>query len=742
MPDDEKKKILLVDDEKNILDGIKRQLRKHFDIQTALGGEQGLELIRTAGPFEVIVSDLRMMGMDGLTFLRKVCKISPDSVRVMLTGYGDLEVAVEAVNRGRIFRFLSKPCPPDVLLETLNECIEHYSQLMSVNSYTYTTYLEEAKPVWTDRSHGCLAVTGYGCHDFVKDHFLWLSMVLPEHRPMVKEHITKVAVGDELTPIEFKIRKKDGNIVWVRDTVIPQRNEDGTVYRYDGMVQDITERKVIEEELRQSQERYHRMVANVPGLVYQVLVRADGTMDFLFVSDSVKDIFGLEPHQVIEDGNTLLNKIHPDDRDEFYASMQKSAEQLAPCEWRGRGVLEDNTETFFQSASRPQKLTNGDILWDGILIDITEFRQIEQQVSELAKFPAENPNPVMRVSDDGQIIYANNASHPLLSLWAKKVGDHLPDDMLKLVINAKTSGSHDCVEVHAKDHVFSIVFAPIAEYNYINLYARNVTEVKRAERELLRTNQVLKEHDRLKSEFVSTVSHELRTPLCIFKNIVSNAMAGVMGKVSHKLYESLKMADVSIDRLSRIIADFLDISKIESGSMSLDRTDIILQNTIKEVTDSLQVLASTKGIELKTNAPRQDIVISADRDRIIQILTNLIGNAIKFIPVNGTIVIEITDSSDEVQIAVEDNGPGLSKEDMAKIFDRFVQIYKLAGAGEHGTGLGLTISKELVELHGGRMWVNSAPGQGCCFFFTLSKNLQAARKPALQNQLPSTSVTR
>ena len=119
------------------------------------------------------------------------------------------------------------------------------------------------------------------------------------------------------------------------------------------------------------------------------------------------------------------------------------------------------------------------------------------------------------------------------------------------------SGSHECVEVDCKDRVYSIVFASIEKADYVNLYARDVTEAKRGERELIRANELLREHDRLKSEFVSTVSHELRTPLCIFKNILSNAMAGVMGKVSGKLYESLKTADANVDRLSRIVSNFL-----------------------------------------------------------------------------------------------------------------------------------------------------------------------------------------
>ena len=714
------RKILFVDDEKNVLNGFKRQFRKKLEIETALGGEKGLELMADSGPFAVVVSDLRMDRMDGLEFLRQVRRLSPDSVCLMLTGFADLDVAVGAVNEGRIFRFLTKPCPREVLQEALDESLEHYRRLMTVTSYTYTTHVADAEPVSTQRSQGCLAVTGYTAQDFLKDPNLWLSMVLPEHRSTVKEGIGRVAAGQEVSPIEFKIRTRDGRGRWVRDTVIPHRNEHDVVYKYDGLVEDITEQKEMAEALRKSEARYHRMVANVPGLVYQFILRTDGTIEFRFLSDSCRELFGLDPEHIKADSGILLDRIHPEDRAEFYRLTADSAEKLCPCDWWGRIVVSDR-ERWFQSVSRPERLTDGDTLWDGVLLDMTEYRRIEGEVRMLAKFPSENPNPVMRMAGDGVIVYANNASEPLLNLWDTKVGQKLPDNLYRLALSVRAAGSHDCIEVKCNNHIFAIVFAPIEEADYVNLYARDITEAKNAEAKLIRTNQILKEHDRLKSEFVSTVSHELRTPLCIFKNIVSNAMAGVMGKVSHKLYESLKTADKSIDRLSRIVSDFLDISKIESGVMKLDRVPLRIQSVVSEVTNSLHALATAKGVELSTKMGKQKLLVNVDRDRIVQVLTNLIGNAVKFVPSGCHINVTVASRGDEVEVAVRDNGPGLSKEDMEKIFDRFVQAHNLKGAGEHGTGLGLTIAKELVEMHGGRIWVESAPAQGCCFYFTLPK---------------------
>ena len=126
MPEKAAGKILVVDDEASVVAGLIRQFRKQFDIVPASGGREGLDLIKSSGPFAVVVSDFRMPEMDGVQFLAKVCEVSPDSVRIMLTGQADYSTSVNAVNEGRIFRFLSKPCPPEIFTNTINDAIEQH----------------------------------------------------------------------------------------------------------------------------------------------------------------------------------------------------------------------------------------------------------------------------------------------------------------------------------------------------------------------------------------------------------------------------------------------------------------------------------------------------------------------------------------------------------------------------------------------------------------------------------------
>jgi len=245
---------------------------------------------------------------------------------------------------------------------------------------------------------------------------------------------------------------------------------------------------------------------------------------------------------------------------------------------------------------------------------------------------------------------------------------------------------------------------------------------KEVEEKLRRANEKLKEDDELKNEFISMVSHELRTPLSIFKNVISNALAGVFGQMSRKLRDNLDMMDENVDRLGRIIDNFLDISKIEAGRMEINRLDLNLSTLVCEVVESFRRFAEDKGVELQGVNPEAELIVNADRDKIIQVLTNLIGNAMKYVPARkARISVYVKDLGNEVEVDVEDNGVGIDKDDIGKIFQRFTRIEKTA-AETHGTGLGLSISKQLIEMQDGRIWVESTPEQGSTFCFALPKS--------------------
>jgi PAS domain S-box-containing protein len=243
--------------------------------------------------------------------------------------------------------------------------------------------------------------------------------------------------------------------------------------------------------------------------------------------------------------------------------------------------------------------------------------------------------------------------------------------------------------------------------------AKDISDKKRFERRL-------KELDRMKSDFVSNVSHELRTPLTAIKGSVDNMLDGITGPLGEKQIRYLERIKTNADRLGRLITDLLDLSKIEAGKIELYPQRLVADGLVKEVAEVLRGVAVEKLIALDVISPPDPVRIWADRDKVVQILMNLIGNAIKFTPRSGEVKVLIDGAdSDWVKFSVADTGPGIPAEEAAKIFDKFYQIARASDSKAKGTGLGLAITRALVEMHGGRVWIESGNNGGSVFSFTL-----------------------
>ncbi|MGB7293974.1 MAG: HAMP domain-containing sensor histidine kinase [Candidatus Aminicenantales bacterium] len=226
--------------------------------------------------------------------------------------------------------------------------------------------------------------------------------------------------------------------------------------------------------------------------------------------------------------------------------------------------------------------------------------------------------------------------------------------------------------------------------------------------------------DKLKDDFINTVSHELRTPLSITKEAISLILEKVQGNINEQQTEILTIAKNNIERLARIINGLLDVSKIESGRIELRKEDIDLQSLVLEVARSFEGKARDKGLELRLNLPERTILAYADEDKLAQIFTNLIDNAVKFTAA-GLIEIRAQEKDRQIECSVRDSGIGIAPDDVPKIFDRFTQFGRKDGPGEKGTGLGLSIVKGLVEIHGGEIRVESAVGKGTDVIFSLPR---------------------
>lgn len=233
--------------------------------------------------------------------------------------------------------------------------------------------------------------------------------------------------------------------------------------------------------------------------------------------------------------------------------------------------------------------------------------------------------------------------------------------------------------------------------------------------------ETLEELNKLKSEFVSVVSHELRTPLAIIKDVIMLLIDGIVGPIKEKQKDLLTRAKDNIMRLNKIIEQLLDTSRIEGGRLKLHYSLVNLNDLLMDSSGFFKRSADEKGVDLEYNLPRSQINIFIDAERINQVITNLINNAIKFTEQNGKIKVEVKIFETKVRVGVIDTGIGIAKQDLPKIFNKFVQLSTRSQAEREGFGLGLSIAKELVEKNGGEIWVESKLGVGSKFYFTLPR---------------------
>jgi signal transduction histidine kinase len=242
-------------------------------------------------------------------------------------------------------------------------------------------------------------------------------------------------------------------------------------------------------------------------------------------------------------------------------------------------------------------------------------------------------------------------------------------------------------------------------------------------------NRQLEEASKHKSQFLANMSHELRTPLNAVLGYTELILDKVYGEISEKMRDVLQRIESNGRHLLGLINDVLDLSKIEAGQLTLSLSDYSLKNVIQTVFSAVEPLASEKRIGLRIDVAPELPQGRGDERRLTQVLLNLVGNAIKFTDA-GEVSITGSSTNGSFHVAVRDTGPGISTADQAKLFQEFQQGDNSITRKKGGTGLGLAISKRIIELHGGRIWVESSPGQGSTFAFTLPVTVEEQARPA------------
>ena len=240
----------------------------------------------------------------------------------------------------------------------------------------------------------------------------------------------------------------------------------------------------------------------------------------------------------------------------------------------------------------------------------------------------------------------------------------------------------------------------------------DISKIKKAE-------ELLKQMDARKSAFVANVSHEFKNPLGNMQLALGYLHDGMAGAVNAKQREVLALALKSTERLTRLVTDLLDLSKIEAGKMKLKKESVGIAALADEVLATNGAEISKHNLVLEKEFSESAGAVLADRDKLTEVLINLLSNAVKYTPAGGKITLRLSGTEEEARFEISDSGPGIAKEDFQKLFDKFE---RLTAERQEGTGLGLAITKDIIELHKGRIWVESEQGKGSKFIFTLPRN--------------------
>ncbi|MDP4267598.1 MAG: ATP-binding protein [Bacteroidota bacterium] len=506
--------------------------------------------------------------------------------------------------------------------------------------------------------------------------------------------------------------------------------------------------------LESSENRFHDIADNFPGIIYQWFKKYTGEEGFNYITDYKQDFLPINKEELFENINNFYSIIEPEDVSFFKKSFKYSIITRSEfnIEFRLRLKTKSAYPRWIQLISRPVETKNG-LLFNGIVLDITEKKYAETNMMkyykeiENLKLALDESAIVSTTDSDGNIIYVNDAFCKT-SMFSKeeligqnhriiKSGYHKPDffaEMWKIISSGKIW--HGEILNKNKDGslywVQSTIVPLLDEQNKpvqytairVNITAQKEIEEKlrKREKELLIANEAAEMAVKAKSDFLATMSHEIRTPM---NGVIGMTSLLLNTKLNDEQKDYIDTIRVSGENLLTILNDILDFSKIEAHSMNLEIQPFNITTCIEEAIELFTAEAIIKNIELIYYIDRNiPDIVEGDNTRIRQIIVNLLSNAIKFTE-RGEIVIyakEINKNENfsEIQFSVKDSGIGIQEEKIPNLFKAFSQGDTTTTRKHGGTGLGLAICQRLVSLMNGNIWVETIENKGSTFHFTIN----------------------
>lgn len=476
-----------------------------------------------------------------------------------------------------------------------------------------------------------------------------------------------------------------------------------------------------------AEERFRLVVESAPNAI--VLINKEGKITF--VNSQTEKLFGYPRSELIDQSVELLipdryRQKHPGFRNSFFHSPE------ARSMGAGRDLYalrKNKTEFPVEIGLNPLELPEGAAVLASI-IDITERKKAEERFRLVVESA---PNAMVLINSEGKITLVNSETEKLFgynrneligadveSLIPSRFRSHHPDFRRTFFAKPQTrsmGAGRDLFAMRKNGSEFPVEIGlnPI-ESPEGNLVLASIIDI---------TERKIQEANRLKSDFLANMSHELRTPLNAILGFSELLVDGKVGPLTAKQQEYLSDIHGSGTHLLQLINDVLDLAKIESGKIELSVAPFSIAEVVEGVMKTLKPIADKKQVQISLNLSPEINTVILDKNKFRQILFNLISNGLKFNKPNGAVTVEIIPhESQRFILNVQDSGIGISRENLKKIFIPFVQLDAGPSRQHEGTGLGLSLTKNLIELHGGEITVLSEPGEGSTFSVVLPIKVQ------------------
>jgi len=531
-----------------------------------------------------------------------------------------------------------------------------------------------------------------------------------------------------------------------------------TTASIDSLNRVILDREKITESLRISERKFKDLAETIADWIWEV--DEDGV--YTYTSPMVKNILGYESDEVL--GKTMFDLMPVEEARRVSKFFEEKVVRKEP--FYGLQNINLHKDGYFvamEMSAKPVFDKEGQLIgYRGVVRDITARRKAEKVMEEtnqqlkvinIELAARERQSRILNFKlakrfKEIKCLYglARITGEPGISL------EEVFQRTVKLIPSGWRYTDNTCAKIIFKNKEFKTNNYRAAEWGqFVNIEIRGkkvgVVEVGlfekpaeagavaflEEEEELLRAiaswlgevierkemEEKVKEVMEVKSEFISMVSHELRTPLTSIKEGVSIILDGILGKVSDEQKDFLNVVKKNADRLARLIDNVLDFQKLEAGKVKFDMRKNNMNEVVKESCRAMSTLVDGKGLKCTFKPDDKLPMVKFDRDKILQVLTNFLSNAIKFTEKGGITITTSREGDSVIRVSVKDTGSGIKKTDLPKLFKRFEQLGKGGSRKTGGTGLGLAISREIIEYHKGRIWAESEPGKGTTFFFEL-----------------------